>query len=79
MELPVRFPNTADVIADDARRFGALTNEQRIEAIRSLLDAGALMLENSPQSAFLRQYAIQQEDAWRKSIQEFLSRHGVRT
>jgi hypothetical protein len=76
MNLPVQFPSDADVIAEEAARFRALPAQERLQVIRGLLDAGALMLRNSPQAAFLRQYAAEQERASRRAILEFLARHG---
>jgi hypothetical protein len=75
MKLPVKFPSDADVIADEAKRFFALSSAERLQLIRGLLDAGALMLRNSPRSAFLTQYAAEQENASRQAIREFLARH----
>jgi hypothetical protein len=76
MKLPVRFPSEADVIAAEANRFSALPAAERLQVIRGLLEAGALMLRNSPRSAFLVQYAAQQERASRQAVREFLDRHG---
>jgi hypothetical protein len=75
MKLPVQFPSDADVTAEEAERFRALSSEDRLQVIRGLLDAGALMLRNSPRSAFLAQYAAEQEQASRRAVQEFLARH----
>ena len=75
MKLPDQFPNDADVIAEEARRFRAMPAQDRLQVIRGLLDAGALMLRNSPRSAFLQQYAAEQESASRRAILEFLVRH----
>jgi hypothetical protein len=75
MKLPVQFPSEADVIADEAQRFHALSSENRLEVIRGILDPGALMLRNSPRSAFLTQYAAEQENAAQRAVKEFLTRH----
>jgi hypothetical protein len=76
MELPVRFPSDADVIAEEAERFFALSSVDRLAMIRGVLEAGALMLQNSPRSAFLRRHAEEQESAWRRAVREFVARHG---
>lgn len=75
MKLPVQFPSDAEVIAEEAERFRALSGQDRLEVVRGLLDAGALMLRNSPRSAFLAEYAAQQESASRRTVREFLARH----
>jgi hypothetical protein len=77
MKLPVKFPSDADVIADEAKRFSVLSSEDRLQLIRGLLDAGALMLQNSPRSAYLTHYAAEQENASRRAVKEFLARHAA--
>lgn len=75
MKLPVKFPSDADVIAEEAERFHALSSQDRLQVILGLLDAGVLMLGNSPKSAFLKQHAAEQESASRRAVREFLARH----
>jgi len=76
MRLPVQFPDEADVIAEEAERFARLSSEERMRLIRGLLDAGALMLRNSPRSQYLTEYAAEQERASHQAVKEFLARHG---
>jgi hypothetical protein len=75
MDLPIKFPNDADVIAEEAARFRALSPAERMRSIRSLLAAGALMMRQSPKAAFLREYTRQQEELAQKNIKEFIARH----
>jgi hypothetical protein len=75
MKLPVQFPSDADVIAEEAARFRALSSRARIQVIRGLLDAGVLIVRNSPRSAFLKKHAAEQESASRRAVREFLARH----
>jgi hypothetical protein len=75
MDLPVKFPNDADVIREEVARFRALSPEARLRALRSLLAAGALMLQRSPKAAFHREHALEQEKQGRQAIMEFLARH----
>jgi hypothetical protein len=76
MELPVRFPSETDVILEDVARFRALTPEEQVRALRGLLDAGALILSNSPKAAWARQFAEEQEVLAQRAIREFFARHG---
>ncbi|HVA51112.1 MAG TPA: hypothetical protein VNH11_32525 [Pirellulales bacterium] len=76
MNLPIKFPSDADVIAEEAARFRALSPEQRMEVIRGVLEAGELLLKQSPQAEFLRAYTLEQEELARKAIKEFIARHG---
>ncbi len=75
MNLPVKFPSDADVIAQEVARFRALSAQNRVRSIRGLLAAGALMMRRSPKAAFLRDYTLQQENRARQAVKEFLARH----
>jgi hypothetical protein len=75
MDLPIRFPADADVIAEESARFRALSPEERMRCIRNLLETGALMMRQSPKASFLREYTRQQEELARTNIKEFIARH----
>jgi hypothetical protein len=74
-ELQTRFPSDADVIAEEAARFRALSPRARLQLIQGLLAAGALMMRRSPRAAFLRHHAQEQEDRAQRAVKEFLARH----
>jgi hypothetical protein len=75
MILPVKFPSDIELIAEESARFRALSSKERMQAIIGILDAGELMLQNSPSAEFLKQYAEAQELAAKIAIQEFIARH----
>ena len=75
MQLPIKFPSDAQVIREEASRFRSLSSEERMRTIRGILAAGELMLRQSPRSAFLRQYAREQEELARRNVKEFIARH----
>ena len=75
MDLPIKFPSDAEVIAEEAARFRALSPESRVHSIRGLLAAGALMMRRSPKAAFLRHYTLEQENLALQAVKEFLARH----
>jgi len=75
MNLPIKFPSDAEVIAAEAARFRALSAEKRIRSIHGLFAAGALMMRRSPRAAFLREYTLEQENRARQAVKEFLARH----
>jgi hypothetical protein len=77
MNLPIQFPADADVIAEEAARFRALSPEQRLQSIRGLIAAGALMMRLSDKRAFLVEYTQQQEELARQAIREFCARHAA--
>jgi hypothetical protein len=76
MKLPITFPGDVEVITEEVARFRALSPEARVQSIRGLLAAGALVMQRSPKAAFLRDYTLEQEDRARQAIKEFLARHG---
>jgi len=76
MELPIKFPSDASVIAEEVAHFRALSPEERMRSIRGLLSAGALMMAQSPRAEFLREYTRQQEELARNAFKEFVARHG---
>jgi hypothetical protein len=75
MDLPVQFPSDGDVIREEVARFRALSPEERIEYIRGMITAGAMMMRRSPKAEFLRQYTVEQEDLAQQAIKDFISRH----
>jgi hypothetical protein len=75
MDLPIKFPRDADVIAEEAARFRALSPQERMRSIRGILEAGALMMRNSPKAEFLREYTLQQEELYRQAVKEFIARN----
>lgn len=75
MDLPIKFPSDADVIIEEVTRFRSLTPQERMQSIRGILEAGALMMRQSPKAAFLREHTLQQEELYRQTVKEFIARH----
>jgi hypothetical protein len=75
MDLPIKFPNYTEIIAEEAARFRALSPEDRLRSIRGLLAAGELAIRQSPRAASLRDYTLQKEEQARQAVKEFLARH----
>ena len=71
----LRFPSDAAVVADEAARFRRASPAERLRAIRSALQAGALLIQRSPRREFLEAYRHDQEEAAREAIQRFVARH----
>lgn len=78
MQSPLRFPPDPEVHAEEAARFRALSAEERIASIRSVLSAGELLIRRSSQQAFLESHRQSQEDLARRAIEEFVGRHAER-
>ena len=75
MDLPIKFPSQADVIVEEIARFRALSAAERLQSIRGLLAAGALMMRRSPKQGFLREHTQDQENRAREAVKEFIARH----
>jgi hypothetical protein len=75
MELPIKFPTDAEVIAEEAARFRALSPGGRLQSICGILTAGSLMMRRSPKAEFLREYTQEQENRAQQAVKEFIARH----
>jgi hypothetical protein len=75
VNLPIIFPSDAEVIAEEAARFRALSPASRLRSLRGLLATGALMVRRSPRAVFLRQYTLEQENRARQAVKKFVARH----
>ena len=76
VNLPIRFPNDADVIAEDAARFRALSDDGRVHALDECFRDYHFLLAASGRSEELTRYAEEEERQGRDAILEFVSRHG---
>jgi hypothetical protein len=76
MNMPIKFPDEADVIAEDAAEFRSLSPAERIKCIRGLLNTGEFLIRNSSKAAFVREYDLNEERELRRLIREFVARHG---
>jgi hypothetical protein len=79
MELPIKFPSDADVIAEEAARFRALSPAQKVATVRSVYAAGLRLLRASDRADFARQYNLEQEELASRAFREVVARHAERT
>jgi hypothetical protein len=75
LNLPINFPSDADVTAEEAARFRALSPEERMRVVRGLLETGERLMRQSPKAEFLRQYTLEQEQLAQQAVKEFIARH----
>ena len=75
MDVSLKFPSDAEVIAEEAARFRALSPAERMRVIRDLLNAGSLIMRQSPNAEFMRAYSAEQEELAQKAVKEFIARH----
>jgi len=76
MDLPVKFPSETEVILEDVATFRALSPGEQLRCFQGMVNAGELMLLNSPKAAWLQEYSDEQERLAQRNIREFIARHG---
>ena len=79
MQIPIKFPSDADVIAEEAARFRALSPRDRLNHIRGMLTTGWMMMQHSPKADFMRQHTLEQEELGKQRVKEFIARHAGRS
>ena len=77
MDLPIKFPNEADMIAEEVARFRALSPQEQAQSIRELLQTGERLMRASGKAAFMLEYARSQKEESRRAIREFIARHAA--
>ena len=75
MNLPIRFPNDADVIAADAARFRALTAEEQVRKLGSCFQDYLSLRMVSGRAEQIDRFAEEEERLEWKAILEFAARH----
>ncbi len=76
MNLPIKFPDPADVIADEAARFRALSPEAQVRALGESVRLYQFLRAASGRATQLDADAARTEELGRVSVQEFVARHG---
>jgi hypothetical protein len=76
MKLPIKFPNDAEVIAEDVARFRALSPEERVQELGEMFCLYTFLEDTSTNREALVRLALEEEERGRNAIKEFVSRHG---
>jgi hypothetical protein len=76
MNLPIKFPSDAAVIAEEAARFRALSPESRVLALGEMFRLYHFLASRSAHPVALARLAQEEEERGRKAIEEFVARHG---
>jgi hypothetical protein len=76
VELPIKFPNEADVVADEAARFRALSSERQLQELAEMFRLYHFLAANSDRPDWVDHLACAEEDRARQAIREFVARHG---
>jgi hypothetical protein len=75
MDLPIKFPSDAEVIAEEVARFRALSPEQRVHALGEMFKLYHFLASVSGRSEAVARLAEEDEARQRKAIEEFVARH----
>jgi hypothetical protein len=75
-QLPLRFPQPADVVFRDAKRFRRQTSAERFLMILDLLASGERLLTDSPRREQAQKLRAEDERQWRMSHRELFMKHG---
>jgi hypothetical protein len=75
VDLPIKFPSEADVIAEEAARFRKLSPSDRIKAIQKCCNDFELSLKMSGREAEFLRLADAEKQREREAILKFIARH----
>jgi len=76
MQIPIRFPSEADVIAEEAARFRRLPDEEKVRALGDCFRTYLFLLSASGRAEEMQRLAEEEERRGQVAIQEFAARHG---
>jgi hypothetical protein len=76
MNIPIKFPNDGEVIAEEAARFRALSPERRVRALGEMFRLYRFLASNAAQPEAVARFAQEEEQRGRKAVEEFIARHG---
>ena len=77
MDLPIKFPSDAEVIAEEVARFRALSPEERVRSVVDMVATCEFLIQHSQKSDFARAFTIQQKELARRAVREFIDRHAA--
>lgn len=75
MDLPIKFPSDAEVVAEEVARFRALSPEQRVHALGEMFELYHFLISTSGRPEELKRLAEEEEERGRQAIMEFVARH----
>jgi hypothetical protein len=75
MNLPIQFPHDADVIAEEAARFRALSSDSRVRALGDCFRDYLFLIEASGRAEELSRYGQEDERQAQAALREFVARH----
>jgi len=77
VEIPIKFPHPADVIAEEAERFQSLSVVERAREFAEVLEVGRRQLEENPRRAEIEAQILESELAWQAAQRRVFKRYGL--
>jgi len=77
VEIPIKFPHPADVIAEEAERFRRLSVAERAREFAEVLEVGRRQLEENPRRAEIEAQILESELAWQAAQRRVFNRYGL--
>jgi hypothetical protein len=75
VNLPIQFPDDADVIAEEAARFRALSSDSRVRALGDCFRDYLFLTAASDRAEELSGFAQEEERQTQTALREFVARH----
>lgn len=75
MDFPILFPHPADVIAEEAERFRALSPAERSRELIEVIEVGLRQLQDSPRRSAIEDQIRESEEAWQEAQQRVFKRY----
>ncbi len=76
MNLPIKFPRSVEIIAEEAARFRALSPGERVRSLDEMFRLYQFLVKTSGRPGDLARVAQADEERTRMLIEEFVTRHG---
>ena len=76
MEIPIKFPHPADVIAEEMQRFRHMTIAQRLEHLGSMVAFGQSLARGGSREVGRQNDKDRLEDEWQRAHREVFERYG---
>ena len=76
MDLPIKFPSDAEVIAEETARFRALSPDERVRTLDEMFHLYHFLMASSARPEALARLARDDEERARAAIADFVAHHG---
>jgi len=75
MDLPIKFPSDAEVIAEEVTRFRALSAEEQVRTLDEMVRLYYFLTDHADRPDAVARFADEEEYRGRTAIEQFVARH----